>query len=270
MATAPRISLPRRDGYADLEFIESLLAQALLLQRRSSKDTQARLSSLEALCSSSQEAVSQLGSKLTSLREEAFGQPYVKLRELLHQDMEDTRGRRMEISRLINGYVRNREQVELWQDNQAITLDCWVGGAEHSKRRRQLIDLLISVRAGIWESVKTLANPDDPEGSADEPALWSETHEGQVQVRFRGLFRTIAEQRLARLFVAVAKDKGQLVPWEELIRRLMVSEGDASVLSVETIRTYSRQVRDQLNPFGDLWEQEKDGVRWAGADPRGS
>jgi hypothetical protein len=270
MTSEPKLSFPGRDRYADLEFAESLLAYALLLPRRASRDTQARVGALLELCGKPQADLGSLASKLASLRGEVFGEPYLKLRELLHQDKEDTTGKRMDISRFLNHYRGERNQAGQWEDNRALVLDSWAGSPEHSKNRRHLIDLLISVRAGVWESIRTHPNPDDPEAKVPFHATWIRTLEGDVQVRFRGIECTLSEPRLALLFVEVAKDKGQRVAWEELIRRLMVSEGEANVLSVETMRTYSRQVRDQLHPFGDLWDQGKDGVRWAGDEPIGS
>jgi hypothetical protein len=256
-----------------MDLAESLLARALLLPRVPPEDVPVRLAVFEAQFASmsptDSKAWAEIGAAKTRYLDDQFGKPYAELKNLLFQDREDKSGVRMRVNGLIGHYLRKADMLEQGERNHALSLESWVGTSKHSQRRRKLVELLIEFRTGAWEAIRLQPDPDSPKRTSPVRPTWNRTPEGYVEVHFGGHLRVIKEPRWVWLFTEVAGASGIRLAWGELIRRLMHHEGEANVLSEETIKTYARSISDALHPFGDLFDRDPQGARWLGESALG-
>jgi hypothetical protein len=157
------------------------------------------------------------------------------------------------------------------QQSFAFNLDTWGCTVGHAFYQRRLVELLMELRHEVVESMRRM--PHEMRGPGPARVEWSRTPEGHVVVRFGGIPRKIVGERLAWIFAEVAEAKGRELSWSELLTRRMhyqVKEHgaqEAENVAESSMERYGREIRNQLDPFGDFWESDAKGARWRGDEP---
>ena len=249
------------DPYANLDAVEYALSLALLIPRTPT----GRVVDTKGL-ELDPETVKQTREALEAAQEE-LGPDFLELRDFFRDESGTFRG-------MLGTIMPPRNEIEGMREYFTLNLDTWGSTVHHAMQQRRLIDLLISLRHAIVEALRIMPH----EYGSPPPARmrWGTMANGHVVFTFGGFAREIAEERLAWMFAEVAGAGGNEITWEELITRRLHYR--VSVLHIEEVETvsnesmarYGREIRKQLHPFGDLWEQDSKGARWHGTTARAS